>query len=124
MPKDFQFDPDTRDLVDDDHGSFATTSAADTMVMHQIWCHFAKWWGDPTLGSQFYDLANFQGAHPELKVTDEAKRALGVIVARGRIANVQSIAEMQGPGRVVAKTTMQDISSGQVITSYATPGGG
>ena len=122
MPQDFKFDPETRDLVDDARGSFEMTDAADTMVMHQWWCHYRKWWGDSTLGSLFYDLSNFL-PNPELRVVDEATRALGVIAARGRIANVQSIAKMLAPGRIGAQSTFQDVSSGQVVTTFAKAGG-
>lgn len=122
MPEDFAFDPITRDLIDDGKGGFEMTSTAATMVMHQTWCHYNEWWGDETLGSKFHDLSAFQ-AKPEVMAPDEAKRAFGVIVARGRIANLMVVAQVQGPGRIFVQSTFRDVSTGQVVTTFATPGG-
>lgn len=122
MPTDVKFDPETHDLISDGKGSFVMTETAETMVMHQIICHYNEWWGDETLGSELWNLNNFQ-ADPEASVPDEMKRALGVIVARGRISNLQVIAEVPQPGRVVAASTFRDVSTGQVATTYAKAGG-
>jgi hypothetical protein len=54
------------------------------------------------------------------------KRCLGVVVNRGRIANLQVSAAMDNdvPGRVDVASTYRDVGTGQVVTTYATPGGG
>lgn len=122
MAKDLQFDPVTRDLIDDGKGSFAVTDTAETMVMHQTWCHYNAWWGGSWLGSRFHDLRSFQ-ANPQLLVQDEWSRALGVVVARGRIANVSIAVDPPTPGRIVGKASMRDVGTGQVIDAFVTPGG-
>lgn len=122
MAFDLQFDPVSRDLVDDGNGSFAFTDTAATMVMHQYWCRYRKWWGLSELGSLFYDLGSFQ-QNPALKARDEVQRMLGVVVSRGRISNVSVAASAPSPGRVQTQASMRDVGTGQVINQFVTPGG-
>lgn len=122
MPQDLQFDPVTRDLILDGKGSFVFTDTAETMVMHQVWCHFGEWWGDPNLGSKLWDLRNFQQS-PALQIADEWNRTLNVIVARSRISNVAISVDNPTPGRVVGQASMRDVGTGQTINAFVTPGG-
>lgn len=121
MAWDFKFDPQTQDLIDDGAGAIETTDTAETMVMHQLLCHLGEWWGDETLGSKIHDLNAFQ-SRPEVLAPDEAKRALGVLIDRGRIANLEVRAEMQGQGRVVVLARFQDASTGQLVDTFAKAG--
>lgn len=122
MPQDFVFDPVTRDIVDDGAGSWEMTDTAGTMVQHQTWCHAFAWWGLSNLGSRLHDLRPFQ-ANPALLIPAEWERSLGVIVARGRISNVNVAVDPPKPGRIVGKATMRDVGTGQTIAAYVTPGG-
>lgn len=123
MPADFKFDPVTRDIVSDGKGSFVQTTTAETTVLHQMTCLAGASWHDENLGTKLVDLQAFPQNDPATWAVDEAKRALGVLVSRGRIANVEAIAEEQPGGRVAIATSMQDVSTGGVINSLVKAGG-
>lgn len=121
MAWDFQFDPVTQDLIDDGNGSVQTTDTAETAVMHQLLCHYEEWWGDETLGSQIHNLSAFQ-SRPEVQAPAEAQRALGQLVDRGRISNLETRAEVPYPGRVTVLARFQDASTGQLVDTFVTAG--
>lgn len=114
MPKSFKYDPVTRDLIRDGKGWFTTTSNQDTTVMHQLMCHAGKCWQDPKLGSRLHELKSL-GTKPVETATVRAQESLDVLVARGRIANVEVVAEVPRPGRVNVATKFRDTKTGQVV---------
>lgn len=118
----FKFDPATDDLIDDGKGSFVRTYNADTHVQLQLQCHAGACWQDEQLGSRFHDLSFFQ-RKPETMLPDESRRALGVLVARGRIDNLEVTAERRNAGRVDVKAKFRDASTGQVVTTFLKAGG-
>lgn len=119
MPFDLKFDPVTRDLIPDGRGSFVTTQNADTMLMHQMLCVYQQSWHDENLGSLLGVLQAYPQGDPVSWAIAEAKRALGVLASRGRISNIDAIAEEQGNGRIAIATTSRDVSTGQVLTATA-----
>lgn len=122
MARDFKFDPVTQDWIPDGKGSFQTTEHADTMLMHQLVCTYRAWWGDGELGSRLNDPKNY-GADPVTFAKDEARRAIGVLIDRGRVANLQVDAEQPYPGRVNVATRSQDVSTGSVVDTFTKHGG-
>lgn len=123
MAWDFKFDPITKDTIRDGKGSIELTEAADTMAMHQLELHHAAWWGRRNIGSTLHNLRAF-GNRPEISVPAEAKRALGVLEARGRISNIEVAAERSvTPGRVNLMTRSQDTRTGRTIKVRASAGG-
>lgn len=120
---DFAFDPVTKDLIDDGKGSFVLTDTAQTMLMHQVLCAYGESWHDENLGSRLNDLQAFPQVNTVQWAIDEAKRALGVLVSRKRIANLEVTAEMQGQGRVVIATKCRDVSTGNVVSTFVKTGG-
>lgn len=117
----WKFDPTTLDLVPDGKGSFQRTDQADSAVMHQLLCHYAKFWGAPEFGSKLYDLNAFQ-RDPKTLAALEAKRALGRLVDRGRIANLEVTSDATR-GRVVVATRFRDASTGQLVDTFVKSGG-
>ncbi len=122
MAWDFKFDPVTQDLIDDGAGSFETVDTAETMVLHQMLCHYNTWWGDPELGSNLYKLATLQ-RDPRTLAELEVRRALNVIVKRGRILTPTITSERPTQGRVVTLAKFRDASTGQLVTTHARAGG-
>ena len=122
MPYDLKFDPITKDLIRDGKGSYVRTATAETMVMHQVLCHYGKSWHDELLGSRLYDLKFLQD-RPEITGPDEAKRALGVLAKRGRISNVEAIGEVPQVGRVNIATKFRDTSTGAIVAGATKVGG-
>ncbi len=115
MPKDFAFDPITRDIIIDAAGTPVLTDNASTMMLHQMVCRYRECWQDPQLGSLLWDLKRFQ-AKPEVLAPAEAKRALTVLVARGRIGQLTvEAAGTTKEGRLLIATSCRDTSTGQVI---------
>lgn len=121
MAWDFFFDPDTHDIVIV-NGSPRLTEAADTMVQHQLSIHFNEWWGGPQIGARIHDLRAFV-ASPELGVKAELQRALNVVAARGRIANIEVDAEAQGAGRTAAATRFRDVPTNTTVALRVKAGG-
>lgn len=116
MPKDYKFDPVTGDLVRDGKGGHVLVSTAETALQEQIIHHYQAWWGAPEQGSRLNNLRLFTG--DKLKAAnDEVRRALNVLVQRGRIANLQVTAEQPKAGRINVASTSRDTSTGQVITT-------
>lgn len=122
MAFDFKFDPVTKDFILGADGSFELTETAETAVLHQLECHLGEWWLDPDAGSRLHDLRAAQ-ADPLVFLEDEARRALGVLVERGRIADVDVIAEEGRPGRINVATRFRDVSSGQLVDTFIKAGG-
>jgi phage gp46-like protein len=117
------FDPKTRDVVLNSKGHFVEDNTAGPTVMHQLLCHYGKWWGDPKrLGSKIYDLKFFQ-ARPEVMAPDEARRALGVLVDMGKIRQLEVRAEVPQTGRVVVQSRFQDANTGQLVDTFVKAGG-
>jgi len=121
MGWDIKFDPVTRDVISDGKGSIERTTAADTLVMHQISIHFGKWWGSKKIGSKLHDLRAF-GRNPEVSVPAEAKRALGVLEESGRIAAIEVVSERPNAGRVQLLTRFRDSRLGRVVKITTTVG--
>lgn len=121
MAWDFKFDPKTHDTISDGKGSIERTEAADTMAMHQFAIHFATWWGGRGIGSTLHNLRAF-GNRPEVSVPAEAKRALGVLEARGRISNIEVQAERPSSGRVNLATRFHDTRTGRIAKVPAKAG--
>jgi hypothetical protein len=119
---DLSFDPVTRDLVDDGKGSFALTDTADTILMHQVLCHYGRCWHDENLGSKFHDLSAFQ-ENPELLAKAEADRCFGVLVSRGVITNLETDVSPFVNGRINVATRSRDANTGQVIDQVVKAGG-
>lgn len=119
---DLLFDPISGDLVDDGRGAFKVTGTAATAVQHQLLCHYDRWWGDPDLGSTLYDLDLFI-ADPEAEIVAECKRALGVLVEAGRIADVH-VRAIESRGRIDVRTAFRDAQSGQLVDFVITPSEG
>lgn len=114
MAKSLKFDPITRDLVRDGKGWFEWTPHADTTVMHQLLVRGGEAWHDPLLGSRLHDLRAMQGK-PEVVAEGFAKQALDVLVSRGRVSNVEVVAEVPKTGRVLVATKFRDASTGQIV---------
>jgi len=124
MPLDLKFDPITKDLVSDGKGSYVRTPNADTMLMHQMLCHYGDCWHDENLGSRLHDL-KFLQADPAKLGAEEARRALKVLQARGRISDVEAKAEVPKgqPGRVNIVTSARDTSTGGIVAGTTKLGG-
>jgi phage gp46-like protein len=114
MSTSFKFDPVSRDLIRNGRGWFTMTSNQDTTVMHQLLCHADECWHDPQLGSRLHDLKKLQ-VRPEVTAPSEARRSLDVLVSRGRISNVEVIAEIPRPGRINLATKFRDTKTGQIV---------
>lgn len=114
MAWDLAFDPVTRDLVDDGAGAFEITETAATAVMLQLISHWDAWWGDPDAGSLLHDLQRFASDPPGL-TADESRRALQLLAERGRISNLEVIAEEPRTGRVNVAIRFRDTSTGQQV---------
>jgi phage gp46-like protein len=114
MSKSFKFDPVTRDVIRNGNGWFTMTPNQDTTVMHQLSCHAGKCWHDPKLGSRLHDVKSF-GNKPLEAATMRAQESLDVLVERGRISNVEIIAEIPRPGRVNVATKFRDTKTGQLV---------
>ncbi|MGN6103739.1 MAG: hypothetical protein ACTHU0_01420 [Kofleriaceae bacterium] len=121
MPYDLKFDPLTLDEIDDGHGSPVLTDKADTMVMHQLVCHGGACWQGAYLGSRLHDLEYLQ-SDPEVLTEEELRLALGIIEARGRIADLE-VEAAATRGRIEAATRFRDVSTNDVITMKVPAGG-
>lgn len=123
MPWDLATDPITGDFVSDGAGGWVRTEYGDTAVLHQLSCHYDRWWGDPLLGSLLYDRDRFTSA-PAPLVEAETKRALAVLAADKLIADVTAAAQEVGAGRVDVETTYRLVATDQAITARLTALGG
>lgn len=111
----FAIDPVLRDLVIGTNGSFETVTHSGPAVILQLQSHLNKWWGDASAGSRLHDLNAFQ-RNPAVLVADEARRALGMLVDVGRIADVEvSATEDRSIGRSYVRTRFRDVSTGQRV---------
>lgn len=122
MAWDFAFDPVTGDLIDDGRGGVVTTERATTAIQLQLSSHLGEWWGDPNAGSRLHDQRGFQ-ADPVALVEDEARRALEVLVERGRIADVEVRVEQPSPSRVNVAVSSRDVSTGELVDAFISSGG-
>lgn len=123
MPTDFKFDPVTRDIISDGKGSFVQTETAETTVLHQLTCLANASWHDENLGTKLVDLQAYPQNAPAKWALDEAKRALGVLVSRGRIANVEVATEEHPGGRIAIATQFRDVSTGGIVNTLVKAGG-
>lgn len=121
---DLSFDPNSGDLIRDDAGGWEVTTTADTAVLNQLTIHRGAWWGNPAIGSLYFDRDRFASAPAEL-VAAEARRALAVLVADGLIADVQVIAEESSKaGRVNARTLYRVVETGENVAAVVPVLGG
>ena len=123
MPWDLETDPITGDFVSDGAGGWACTLYGDTSVLHQLSCHYDRWWADPELGSLLFDRDRFVTA-PAALVRAEVERALAVLVRDGKIADLEVVAVEVGGGRVDVSTTYRLVESDQVVTAQIPAFGG
>lgn len=120
---DVLLDPVTGDFVDDGAGAIVVTTTSETAVVLQLLTHYQGWWGDPEAGSRLHDLEQFQ-SDPGPLIEDETRRALGVLVAAGRIADVDAKAVESQAGRVDASTSFRDVKTGSAVVLAVPASGG
>lgn len=116
MAKDYKFDPVTGDLVRDGRGGFVLVDTAETALQEQILHHYGAWWGAPAQGSRLHDLRAF-GRDKRKAAQDEVRRALHELEKRGRISNLEVVAEQPEQGRIVVASKSRDTSTGSTITT-------
>ena len=119
---DLRFDPITQDLVDDGLGGFQLASGAQTSVLHQMFCHYAEWWADASLGSRIHDADAFITDPPGL-VRLETQRALGELVADGAITKLTVRSTETSLGRVDTDVSYTDTLAGTVNATTITAAG-
>lgn len=114
MARDLKIDPVTHDLVRDGRGGFAYAAGAETAVLHQLEIHFGGDWLLPDDGSRLHELALFSG-DASADIDAEIRRALDVLVKRGRILDPQVVARQVRAGRVDADVSYRDAKTGRLI---------
>lgn len=121
MPKDYQFDPITHDLVRDGKGSFVLVDTAETALQEQILHHYQAWWGAPEQGSRLHDLRAL-GRDKQRGAQEEVRRALHELELRGRISNLEVTSETPRNGRIHVASKSRDTSTGKPITTTTKTG--
>jgi phage gp46-like protein len=116
MAKDYKFDPVTGDLVRDGKGAFVLVDTAETALQEQVMHHYRAWWGAPEQGSRLHDLRAF-GRDKTKAAQDEVRRALHELEKRGRISNLEVVAEQPKAGRIVVASKSRDTGTGQTIST-------
>jgi len=114
VAKDYRFDPVTGDLVRDGKGGFVLVDTAETALQEQVLHHYRAWWGAPEQGSRLHDLRAF-GRDKRKAAEAETRRALHELEKRGRISNLEVVAEQPTQGRINVATKSRDTSTGQII---------
>ncbi len=114
MTWDLAMDPITGDFISDGAGGWLRTEYGDTAVLHQLTCHYDRWWAGPTIGSLLFDRDRF-GAAPGPLVQAEVERAFGLLVRNGMIADLQVTAAETGAGQVLVRTTYRLVATGQLV---------
>lgn len=115
MARELKIDPVTHDLVRDGRGGFVYATGAETAVLHQLQIHFGGDWLLPEDGSRLHELALFGGADSAAAIEAEIRRALDVLVKRGRILDPQVVARQVRAGRVDADVNYRDTRTGRLI---------
>lgn len=113
MAWDFAFNAITGDFVADG-ASWAIVNDASTSVLHQLLCHYDRWWADPALGARLFHRDLFAAA-PAAEVRAEVARALGVLVTEELIADLEVVAVEPRPGRVNVRTQYRVVATGQLV---------
>lgn len=123
---DMQIDPDTRDYIDAEDGSWAETEDSRTAVMMQLDIRYGEWHADPEAGSRIPALVDsglLMSDAGILQLIDETRRALQALVDDGIIAD---LTVEQGDvdfarGRVELQILYTDRSSGHVVDVVYSP---
>lgn len=120
--KDFTLDPVTLDLVPSDDGWFEMDSTAVAAVVYQLEHEKDAWDGDPDAGSLVKKALEL-GATVDAQqyVLVETERALGVLAADDLISDVQVKSEASQFGRLVARTSFRDNSTGDRLAGVVDP---
>ncbi len=116
MPKDYKFDPVTGDLVRDGKGGFVLVETAETALQEQVLHHYRAWWGAPEQGSRLHEFRAL-GRDQRKASEDEVRRALHELEKRGRISNLEVVAEQPRQGRIHVASRSRDTGTGQTITT-------
>lgn len=117
MGRCFAIDPDTLDLAAPINGSFQSMPSSAGALILQIHARFKKSVIDPTMGSNFYDLAAYQ-ADPVALIAADMRRALGVLVKAGLIADVKVEVKDLGDGAYGLYSECRDTGTGQLIDLF------
>jgi len=114
MARDYKFDPVTQDLVRDGKGGFVLVDTAETALQEQVLHHYRAWWGAPEQGSRLHELRAF-GRDKAKGAQEEVRRALHELEKRGRISNLEVVAEQPRQGRINVASKSRDTSTGKTI---------
>ncbi len=108
-------DPVTKDYVSDGNGGRLKTRTARTAIYHQLITRLGQWWGDPTAGSGFFELARSVSTLQTPRVIEDVTtQALKRLVDLGRITAPVFETERVGD-RVNHSVTVTDIQSGETL---------
>lgn len=107
-------DPVTRDYVDDGRGGFAEDRSSMPLVLHQLHERLGQWWGDPDAGSELHRLHQLGDSEQgRAELGNITQRALRPLAELGVISSLEVVVGRDELGRVLVRTSWQDLSTGE-----------
>ncbi len=121
---DQEIDQDTHDYIDTDDGAWSETEDSRTAVMLQLEIEYGRCWWDPDAGSRLNELLTSDVPTDADTLAVEVRRALGVLVGEGIIADL--VVEVAGEevGTVELHLSYTDRASGSTVDGSYNPYGG
>ncbi len=120
---DQEIDQETRDYIDTSDGAWSETEDSRTAVMLQLEIEYGKCWWDPDAGSRISDLLTAAEPTDAQTLAVEVRRALGVLVSEGIIADLIVEIAAEEWGAVELHLSYTDRASGSVVDGSYLPFG-
>lgn len=121
---DQEIDQETRDYIDTDDGAWSETEDSRTAVMLQLEIEYGKWWVDPDAGSRIAEMLLSGDPTDAETLAVEVRRALGVLVGEGIIADLVVEVASEEWGFVELHLSYTDRASGSTVDGSYMPFGG
>lgn len=121
---DQELDPNSRDYIDTDDGAWSETEDSRTAVMLQLEIEYGRCWWDPDAGSRIAELLRSGDPVDATTLAVEVRRALGLLVAEGTIADLLVEVANEEYGLVELHLSYTDRASGQSVDGSYSPYGG
>ncbi|MFH0901901.1 MAG: phage GP46 family protein [Pseudomonadota bacterium] len=111
-----RLDPLTRDYVSDGFGGYEKTRTLEVPCYHQLSTHREKWWGDAEAGCDLWKLQREGNSDVNARrAVEMVKLALKPFVDAGLAADLEVTSEHDQLGRMVVRSSMTDVQSGQTL---------
>lgn len=121
---DQEIDQETRDYIDTSDGAWSEVEDSRTAVMLQLEIEYGKWHADPDAGSRIAELLTSEVPTDAATLALEVRRALGVLVSEGVIADLVVEVANEEWGSVELHLLYTDRASGQSVDGAYYPFGG